>query len=64
MELHPQVIGKEGRDAFVVLPFEEYSALTELMHDYEDLMDLREAKERAKGQKGISLVQAISELEI
>ena len=55
MELHPQVIEKEGRKEFVVLPFEEYQALTELMYDYEDLRDLREAKEESKDQETVSL---------
>ncbi len=36
----------------------------ELMHDYEDLRDLREAKEKSNGEKGIPLEQVISELEI
>jgi PHD/YefM family antitoxin component YafN of YafNO toxin-antitoxin module len=58
MELHPQVIEKEGRKEFVVLPFEEYQALTELMYDYEDLRDLREAKEESKDQETVSLDRA------
>lgn len=64
MELHPQVIEKEGKNEFVVLPFEEYQALTELMRDYEDLRDLREAKETSKEEKGIPIEQAVSELGI
>lgn len=62
MKLHPQIIEKEGKSEFVVLPYEEYQALTELMHDYEDLMDLREAKEESKGEKSIPLEKVISEL--
>ena len=61
MELHPQVIEKEGTTEFVVLPFEEYQALTELMQDYEDLQDLREAKEEAKGQEGVPLDKVMSD---
>nr|VFK67481.1 MAG: hypothetical protein BECKUNK1418G_GA0071005_11449 [Candidatus Kentron sp. UNK]VFK72890.1 MAG: hypothetical protein BECKUNK1418H_GA0071006_11473 [Candidatus Kentron sp. UNK] len=64
MELHPQVIGKGSRDVFVALPLEEYEVLTEMMEDYEDMLDLRAAKEQAKGQKGIPLDQAIAELGI
>ena len=58
MELHHQVIEKEGRKEFVVLPFEEYQALTELMYDYEDLRDLIEAKEESKDQETVSLDRA------
>jgi len=61
MELHPQLIEKEGIKEFVVLPFKEYQALTELMHDYEDLRDLRAAKEESKGEKAVSLKAAITD---
>ena len=63
LELHPQPIEKEGKTEFVVLPYEEYQALVELMNDYEDLMDLRQAKEAAaRGEKGLALKKAITEL--
>ena len=62
MKLHPQLIEKEGKKEFVVLPFDEYQALTELMNDYEDLRDLRAAKEQSKGEKPVSLADAIIEL--
>jgi hypothetical protein len=31
------------------------------MHDYEDLRDLREAKEEAKGQAGVPINKVISD---
>ncbi|MDD5036600.1 MAG: hypothetical protein PHE55_17800 [Methylococcaceae bacterium] len=62
MQLHPQLIEKEGKKEFVVLPFDEYQALVELMHDYEDLRDLREAKEESKGQESVPLDKIISDL--
>ena len=62
MKLHPQVIEREGKNEFVVLPYEEFQALTELINDYEDLKDLREAKEEAKSEKSVPLKKAISEL--
>jgi len=64
MKLHPQLIEKEGKKEFVVLPFDEFQALTELMHDYEDLIDLRAAKVAAKGEQPLSLASAIVELDI
>ncbi|MDQ7016292.1 MAG: type II toxin-antitoxin system Phd/YefM family antitoxin [Gammaproteobacteria bacterium] len=64
MKLHPQLIEKEGRNEFVVLPFDEYQALTELVEDYEDLMDLRSAKNAEQGKKPISLQQVISDLDL
>jgi PHD/YefM family antitoxin component YafN of YafNO toxin-antitoxin module len=57
MELHPQIIEKEGKEEFVVLPFEEYKELTELLLDYEDLRDLRKEKEKSNaagpGQRSV-----------
>ncbi|MCH8474744.1 MAG: hypothetical protein LAT55_05885 [Opitutales bacterium] len=44
MSIHPQVIEKEGKKEFVVLPYEEFLAIKESLEDYEDLKDLREAK--------------------
>lgn len=64
MKLHPQILEKEGINEFVVLPFEEYQALTDIMHDYEDLKDLREAKEQAKNEKNVPLKTVISELKL
>ncbi len=62
MELHPQIIEKEGKKEFIVLPFDEYQELTSIMHDYEDLMDLRTAKAEAKEQQAIPLEKVISDL--
>ncbi|MBC2600275.1 type II toxin-antitoxin system Phd/YefM family antitoxin [Puniceicoccus vermicola] len=44
MSIHPQVIEKEGKKEFVVLPYEEFLAMKENLENYEDLKDLREAK--------------------
>ena len=62
MELHPQILKKEGKQEFVILPIEEYQLLMELVHDYEDLRDLREAKEESKDQESVSLEQATKDL--
>ena len=44
IELHPELLRKNGQIEFVVLPYEEYAALQELLADYQDLLDLRAAK--------------------
>ncbi len=44
MTLHPQIIEKEGKKEFVILPYEEFIAIKEEWENYEDLKDLREAK--------------------
>lgn len=43
VELHPQILQKDGRNEFVVLPYEEFERLREMIEDYEDLRDLQEA---------------------
>lgn len=64
MKLHPQVIEKEGNNKFVILPFEEYQVLEALALDYEDALDLKVAKERAKGEKSVPLKQAVADLDV
>ena len=44
IKLHPEILKKNGKKEFVVLPYEEFTALQELLDDYEDLLDLRAAK--------------------
>ncbi len=64
MKLHPQVIEKDGRGEFVVLPFQEFKDLEELMQDYEDLQDLRKAKNESIGEKGVPIEKIISDLDL
>ena len=62
MRLHPQIIEKGGKKEFVVLPYDEYLAIEELMEDYMDLIDLREAKAEGQDQPSVSLDEVIKEL--
>jgi len=62
MKLHPQILQKEGKNEFVVLPFAEFEAITEILENYEDLRELREAKEQSAGQKAVPLHEVIAEL--
>ena len=62
MTIHPQVIEKDGKKEFVVLPYEEFLAIREILEDYEDLKDLREAKEEAEGQSSVRLSEVRRDL--
>jgi PHD/YefM family antitoxin component YafN of YafNO toxin-antitoxin module len=62
--LHPQFIEKNGKKEFVVLPFDEYCALTELIADYEDLKDLREAKAESVNDIPVALDDVIIKLSL
>jgi len=61
MRFNPQIIEKGGKKEFVVLPYEEYQAIEELMEDYMDLI-LREAKAEGQGQPSVPLDEVIKEL--
>lgn len=50
MKLHPEILIKDGKKQFAILPYEEYVALSERLADAEDLLALRKAK-RAEGKK-------------
>jgi hypothetical protein len=43
IELHPEILEKNGQPEFAVLPYAEFQAVRELLLDYEDLRDLRAA---------------------
>ena len=42
--LHPNILSKNGKKEFAVLPFEEFEQLKEVANKYEDLIELRKAK--------------------
>ena len=44
LTLHPNILERDGRKAFAVLPYEEFQKLQEELEDFEDLKDLRAAK--------------------
>ncbi len=43
-----QIIEKNGRKEFAVLPYKDFLRLQRYLEDYEDLCCLREAKQREK----------------
>jgi hypothetical protein len=62
-ELHPEILSKNGRKEFAVLPYEEFVALQEWLADIEDLLDLRAAKEAEQDAPTISLAEIESRLD-
>jgi PHD/YefM family antitoxin component YafN of YafNO toxin-antitoxin module len=61
-ELHPEILTKNGRKEFAVLPYEEYIALQEWLADIEDLLDLRAAKDAEHDAPTVSLTEVESRL--
>jgi PHD/YefM family antitoxin component YafN of YafNO toxin-antitoxin module len=63
MSIHPQIIEKDGKKEFVVLPYEEFLALQEALEDYEDLKTLRFEKAEAAHEKTKTLDEVLSEID-
>jgi hypothetical protein len=55
LELHPEILKKNGKNEFVVLPWEEYVLLREQLEDAEDVLELRRAKVEEAALPGVSL---------
>ena len=58
VELHPQMIKKDGKREFVILPYEEFVRVEEELADYHDLQELRAAKQ----QEGHAPTQTLAEV--
>ena len=55
--LHAQIIKKNGKREYAVIPYEEFLKLQEEIEDYEDLRCLREAKETEKEAPTIGMAE-------
>ena len=62
MSIHPQIIEKDGKKEFVVLPYEEFLRLQEELEDYEDLKVLREERALAEHEPSRSLDEILREI--
>ena len=57
LKLHPEVLKKNGKNEFVVLPYEEFVKIQEALEDADDLRALRTAKRRDNKALGIPLAE-------
>lgn len=64
MDLNPQIIEKEGKKKFVILPYEDFVKMQEEIENYEDLRMLRKAKKKEGRSPTVSLERAKKELDI
>jgi PHD/YefM family antitoxin component YafN of YafNO toxin-antitoxin module len=62
LTLHPDILVKNGKKQFVVLPYEEFVALQERLADAEDLLELRKAKRAEGKRRSISLADVKRQL--
>jgi hypothetical protein len=64
IELHPEIIEKDGKKQFVILKYEEFLAIQEALADADDLAALRAAKKDERDAPAIPLDQVVDELEL
>jgi hypothetical protein len=64
LKLHPEILVKNGKKEFVVLPYEEFLAIRQRLNDVEDLVDLRKAKRSEGKKKSVSLADVKRELRV
>ncbi len=62
--LHPEFLTKDGKKEFVVLSYEEFVAIQELIEDAEDVLDLRATKQEEKSKCSVSLEDVKKDLGI
>jgi PHD/YefM family antitoxin component YafN of YafNO toxin-antitoxin module len=60
--IHPNVLERDGKKAFVVLPYEEFLMIEEELQEYEDLKELRAAKAEEASEPGVPLHVAKKDL--
>jgi len=55
LNLNPELITKDGKPMFAVIPDEKFLAIKEILDDFQDLQDLRAAKQEEYNQPAIAL---------
>ena len=61
MSIHPQIIEKNGIKEFAVIPYQEFMEIQQILEDFEDLQNLREAKAEEYNKPSLSLIQMLGE---
>ena len=62
--LHPNILERDGKKAFAVLPYEEFVRIEEELNDLEDIKDLRFAKTEEANAPTTSIASVRKELKI
>jgi len=57
-----QIIEKQGKKEFAVIPYKEFLRIQDELEDYQDLRALRSAKADPKNQQGRSFAVVAKEL--
>ncbi len=62
--LHPNILKRDGREAFAVLPYEEFVRVRDMLEEYDDLKALRSAKSRERKSVATPLREVRKKLRI
>jgi hypothetical protein len=62
IELHPEILEKDGKKQFVILTYEEFSAIQEALAAAEDLAALRTAKKEEGKSPSVPLENVLDDL--
>ena len=62
LTLHPEILVRNGKKKFALLPYAEFLAVQERLADAEDLLELRKAKRTEAKKKSIPLAEVKGEL--
>ena len=60
--IHPNILERDGKKAFVVLPYEEFVLIEEELQEYCDLKELRAAKAEEADEPTVPLRDVKKEL--
>ena len=60
--IHPNILERDGKKVFVVLPYEEFVMIEEELQEYCDLKELRAAKAEEADEPTAPLLDAQKEL--
>lgn len=63
MSIHPQIIEKDGKKEFVVLPYEEFLQIQEALDDLEDIRIMREERTSAASDPVRALDDILAEIQ-
>lgn len=62
--LHPEILRRDGRPQFAVLPYEEYVALRTRLEDLEDVLEIRRARAEDVAEPRATLDAVLSEFDV
>lgn len=64
IKLHPNILERDGKKAFVVLTYEEFLQIQEELENFEDLKELRAAKAKEADAPTTPITKARKQLGI